>query len=123
MSQRVGGIYICATVCVCVCVSSRCASVCECVLVCVCELSTRHRTVNLMVILNKAMKAARRTGGFLFHLSGSSLFLYFYFYFFCSAKQDKGSLMDSIQIKCFVSAVFSEQTTFHFEFMQSMSYL
>lgn len=45
--QRVGDIFAYeASVCLCVCLE------------CVRELSTRHRTVNLMVILNKAMKTA-----------------------------------------------------------------
>lgn len=39
---------------------SPCVWVALCVCVCVWELSTRHRTVNLMVILNKAMKTGKR---------------------------------------------------------------
>lgn len=40
-----------------ICIRGKCVSMCVCV-ECVRELSTRHRTVNLMVILNKAMKTA-----------------------------------------------------------------
>lgn len=97
-----------------------------CVSTCVCELSTRHRTVNLMVILNEAMKTAkrmrhcRRRGLRLrFHLSRRrlvSVFCALLFFFLVLAKTK--ALMDSYKLNGVLCRI-STQTISHLKCMQT----